>query len=119
MSLTFNTKLLDRPRDLVIINGDHIIWTGTACVGAAISYRVEVVRMNDSVPVDIIVTTTTDAQLSNLQPNQMYSVFVTTIGSTCSSEPVVINFTSNADGKCYQLTTQSHALLRLSSVKFV
>ena len=96
MSLTF---LSDRPRDLVIINGDHIIWTGTDCVGAAISYRVEVVRMNDSVPVYIDVTTATDAELTNLQPNQMYSVSVTTIGSTCSSEPVVINFMSSADGK--------------------
>ena len=57
--------------------------------------------MNESAPVDIIVTPATEAQLSNLQRNQNYSVFVTTIGSTCSSEPVVINFTSNADGKCF------------------
>ena len=100
-TLNFNTKLSDRPRDLVIITGNHISWTGTTCIGAAISYRVEVVRVNDSVPVDIIVTTATDAQLSNLEPNQIYSVIVTTIGSTCSSEPLVINFTSS-DGKYYQ-----------------
>ena len=57
--------------------------------------------MNDSEPVDVIVTTSTDALLSNLQSNQLYSVSVTTIGSTCSSDPVVVNFTSVAnDGKC-------------------
>ena len=57
--------------------------------------------MNDSEPVDVIVTTSTDALLSNLQSNQLYSVSVTTIGSTCSSDPVVVNFTSvTNDGKC-------------------
>lgn len=88
----------DQPSNIIVTNGERVSWKGSTCAGAAISYRVEVTRLNDS-GINAIVTTSTEIVLPNLLSNQDYSISVTTVGSTCSSDPVITRFTFNDDGE--------------------
>ena len=89
----------DQPGKITVTNGAQIVWNGPACVGSAITYRIDVTRNDDGESEgDITITSETTAIVSNLQPNQEYTVSVTAVGSSCASDPATKNFTAQAGG---------------------
>ena len=114
MTLSFIST--DQPTDVFVVNAERIVWGGTTCAGAAISYRVEITRLNDTQPIDVIMTDFNEAVLPvpNLVPNQDYTISVTAVGSTCSSDPAVTSFKLIA-GK-YQLVTTTYKSDKLLSL---
>ena len=97
----------DQPGKITVTNGARIVWNGSACVGSAITYRIEVTRNDDGESEeDITITSETTAIVSNLQPNQEYTVSVTAVGSSCASDSATKNFTSQAGG-CISTTSKS------------
>ena len=96
---------VDQPKNLIVTNGAQISWDGPTCIGSAFTYRVEVTRVNDSESEgNITMTSDTTAVVSNLQPNQQYTVSVTAIGNSCTSDPATKNFT----GPTLLSTTSKH-----------
>lgn len=91
----------DKPNDLTVRDGGLISWKASTCATDSISYRVEITRLNDSVSVDVILSTDTEIEVSTLEPNQDYVVSVTAIGSTCSTDTATQTFTFVADGENY------------------
>ena len=98
---------IDQPGNLAVVNGSQIVWDGSTCVGSAITYRIDVTRNDDGESEgDITITSETTAIVSNLQPNQEYTVSVTAVGSSCASDSATKNFTSQAGG-CISTTSKS------------
>jgi hypothetical protein len=99
----------DQPSDLVVINvnGAHVaVWSGITCTGATINYRVEIAQVNNSVITEVIMTSNTETTIPVLQSNAEYSVSVTALTSTCSSNPAITSFVSEFEGKSTTCMTQ-------------
>ena len=104
--------IIDQPRNLTVIKGALILWSGSAC-GGAVTYRVVVTPGNDTEFVGNVTTTAdniTVADIPNLQPNQEYTVSVTTVGNSCTSEPATMNFRTQSYGS---MTTPSKHLVMM------
>ncbi len=92
----------DQPSDLVVINvnGAYVaVWSGNTCAGANINYRIEITQVNNSVITEVIMTSNTETTIPVLQSNAEYSVSVTALTSTCSSNPATTSFVSEFEGK--------------------
>ena len=89
----------DQPGNLTVTvtNGPQIAWDGSFCVNSATTYRVEVTRADDGKPEgDITITGSTMAIVSNLRSYQEYTVSVTAVCGSCTSDSAVKNFTAQA-----------------------
>ena len=75
----------------------HLSWSGTSC-GAAITYEINITQVSGVTLTMMVynVTSKTSTTLCNLEPNQMYTVSVRAIGSSCSTQPTKINFMTPA-----------------------
>ena len=74
----------------------HLSWSGTRC-GAAITYEINITQVSGVLTMMVYnVTSKTSTTLCNLEPNQMYTVSVRAIGSSCSTQPTKINFMTPA-----------------------
>ena len=97
-----NFLFLDKPGNLTVSEGTQIDWNGPACVGSAITYRVEITRISDG-DFERITTITGDTSIivSNLQPNQEYTVSVSAVGSSCTSDPATKSFMVQASDSVF------------------